>query len=261
MELRRNNNPAALILQGETFARPKHTKGGALKTSGYAIAIPPFSSKRGARGPIRCTALLGAFRPLQSHPSSRAIAPDGVPLFRGYIRNRFPGNLDHVLTADVHYAKAAGIDYFIFGYYLDTGSWRRDKTKAQELNRALRAYLDLPDRAGEKFALSMNWSFPPGDVEAVSEALIDAVAHPDYVRASGGKVPVFFFTPSIPAWIKGLGGDEGAARALAAIKERVQAAAGREIYAIALMLNLREDERPFPLPASGVPFIRAPSLS
>lgn len=153
----------------------------------------------------------------------------------------FPGNLDHVLNADVHYAKAAGIDYFIFGYYPDTGSWRRDKAKAQELNRALRAYLNLPSHAGVKFALSMNWNFPPGDVEAVSEALIGAVTHPDYVQAASGKAPVFFFTPSIPAWIKGLGGDEGAARALAEIKERVRAATGREIYAVALMFKLKED--------------------
>ncbi|HET6374963.1 MAG TPA: hypothetical protein VFF88_02850, partial [Methylocella sp.] len=173
-----------------------------------------------------------------------ALLKNRIPYFAMRLPNGklvFPGNLDHVLNADVHYAKAAGIDYFIFGYYLDTGSWRRDKAKAQELNRALQAYLNLPSRAGVKFALSMNWSFPQEDVDAVSEALIDAVAHPDYVQAAGGKVPVFFFTPSIPNWIKGLGDDEGAARALAGIKQRVRTAAGREIYAVALMFNLRED--------------------
>lgn len=153
----------------------------------------------------------------------------------------FPGNLEHVLSADIHYAKAAGIDYFIFGYYLDTGSWGRDKAKAQALNRAFRAYLNLPSRAGVKFALSMNWSFPPEDVGAVSEALIDAVAHPDYVQADDGTVPVFFFAPNIPTWIKGLGGDEAAAAALAEIKRRVWVATGREIYAIALMFDLKAD--------------------
>jgi hypothetical protein len=152
----------------------------------------------------------------------------------------FPGDLEHVLHADVRYARAGGLDYFIFGYYLDTGSWRRDKTRAQALNRAFRSYLNLPDRAGVRFALSFNYSFPAEDIDDVSDVIISVVDHPDHVRTHDGALPVFFFTPNVGRWAEGLGGDEKAAAALAEIRDRVARATGNRLYTIALLFRIGE---------------------
>ena len=83
----------------------------------------------------------------------------------------FPGDSPAALDADVHYARSAGLDYFIFGYYLESSSWGRDINASRRLNQALGAYLGLKSRQGVKFALSFNWTFPPQDVALVSAAV------------------------------------------------------------------------------------------
>ncbi|MCW2274662.1 hypothetical protein GJ654_11500 [Rhodoblastus acidophilus] len=144
----------------------------------------------------------------------------------------------NVLEADVHYARAAGIDYFIFGYYLDSGSWGRDANNARALDRAYRAYLALPDRAGVKFALSFNYSFPPQDAPLVSAVISEASRNPDHVRATDGSIPVFFFTPNLAVWVKGLGGEDGAKWVLDDIRRRVREGAGNRLYTVALVFGI-----------------------
>jgi hypothetical protein len=165
-----------------------------------------------------------------------------IPYFAMRLPNgklAFPGDFAHVLQADVHYARAGGLDYFIFGYYLETGAWGRDKAKAQAMNRAFSTYLNLPDRAGVKFALSFNYSFPPEDVVAVSNVIISVANHPEHVRTPEGSIPVFFFTPDVGLWARGLGGDRKAAAALANIRDRVARATGKRLYTVALFFGTR----------------------
>jgi hypothetical protein len=150
----------------------------------------------------------------------------------------FPGDMRNALSADVEYARAAGIDYFIFGYYLETGTWGRNREKAKALNRAFRTYLNLPDRAGVKFALSFNWSFPPADVPAVSSTIAEAAKRSDQMRTADGAVLVFFFTPNVEVWAKGLGGEDGARQALAGIRRRVAEKTGERAYFVALLFGI-----------------------
>jgi hypothetical protein len=154
----------------------------------------------------------------------------------------FPGNTERALDADVHYAKAAGLDYFIFGYYLESSAWGRDPSHAVALNRALTNFVRLPDKLGIKYALNFNLSFPSRDVPMVSDAISKAVAGPDYMRASDGSAPVFFFVGTMSTWLKGLGGEQGAKEALNDLRKRVKAATGRNLYLVALLFNLSESE-------------------
>lgn len=150
----------------------------------------------------------------------------------------FPGDMKNALSADVEYARAAGIDYFIFGYYLQTGSWGRSVVGAKALNRAYHVYLNLPDRAGVKFALNFDWSFPVADVAAVSAAIADAARRPEQVRTADGAALVFFFTPNLEGWTKGLGGSDGARLALADIRRRVAEKTGQRLYFVALLFGI-----------------------
>jgi hypothetical protein len=168
---------------------------------------------------------------------------DRIPYFAVRLPNGklgFPGDKPYVLAADVQYARSAGIDYFLFGYYLDTGAWRRNKETARAINRTYRAYLGLPDRAGVRFAIMFNWSFPPEDIPEVVRVISEAARHPDYIATRDGAVPVFFFTPNVERWAKGFGGEEGAIKALADIRARVLAETGKRMYATSLLFGLAE---------------------
>jgi hypothetical protein len=154
----------------------------------------------------------------------------------------FPGNTERALNADVHYAKAAGLDYFIFGYYLESSAWGRDPARAASLNQALANFVRLPDKLGIKYALNFNLSFPSRDVPMVSTAIINALLGPDYMRASDGSAPVFFLVNTMDTWLKGLGGEQGAKAALSDLRNRVKAATGRNLYLVALLFNLSETE-------------------
>jgi hypothetical protein len=126
---------------------------------------------------------------------------------------RLDGDMEHVLAADVAYARSIGLDYFIFGYYPDTGSWNRDKRYHLALNRALAAYIRLPDRLGVRFALSLNQSFPESDLPDMAEAVARFVAHPDHMRTPTGAAPLFVYAMDDAMWLRSAGTAK-AARAL-----------------------------------------------
>jgi hypothetical protein len=56
------------------------------------------------------------------------------------------------------------------------------------------------------------------DIPAVSETIVEAAQRSDRVLTADGAVLVFFFTPRVQAWTRGLGGEEGARRAQADIR-------------------------------------------
>jgi len=154
----------------------------------------------------------------------------------------FPGDSETVLDADVHYARSAGLDYFIFGYYLESSAWGRSVINAAALNRALESFLRLPDRLGVKFALNFNLSFPPRDVPAVAEAISRAISNPDYMRGVDGSAPVFFFVGSTDRWVEGLGGEGSAKNALSQIRAQVKTATRQNLYLVALQFDLSRNE-------------------
>jgi hypothetical protein len=129
---------------------------------------------------------------------------------------RLDGDKEHVLHAEVAYAKAIGIDYFIFGYYPDTGSWGRDPDFSLKLNRALLSYLRLPDRSGVKFALSLNQLFPMTDVEEMAGAVATFAAHSDYMTTSQGALPLFILAHDGLDWSRFFGSDDNARTAVQA---------------------------------------------
>jgi type I restriction enzyme M protein len=97
-----HNNPTALIVQGNSLAKPKFTENGTLKTFDYVVANPPFSDKRWSTGldPLNdpfdrfkhfgvppakqgdYAYLLHIVRSLKSTGKGACILPHGV-LFRG----------------------------------------------------------------------------------------------------------------------------------------------------------------------------------
>ena len=150
----------------------------------------------------------------------------------------FPGDTERVMDADVHYARAAGIDYFIFGYYLATASWGRDPSKAAVLNRSFEAYLRLRNYLGVGFAISFNWNFPLSDIPAASDVISHALAKSDYVHTRDGAAVVFFFVPNLTAWIAGFGGEAGAMQAVTQLRQQVWQATGTELYLVAMLFGL-----------------------
>jgi hypothetical protein len=106
-------------------------------------------------------------------------------------RLQLDGDIEPVLAAESTYARAMGIDYFIFGFYPDTGSWKRSRSGALALNRALSSYLALSDNSDVRFAISLNQYFPTEDLGDVSETLANLISDPRYVRTQAGTAPLF----------------------------------------------------------------------
>jgi hypothetical protein len=156
---------------------------------------------------------------------------DRVPFFA---RRSADGNLildgdtENVLSAEVAYAKSIGLDYFIFGFYPDTSSWKRDLGIQLELNRALSSYLHLSDRLGVKFAVSLNQSFPWEDVEDIALTLAELAANKDYVRTHQNKIPIFIFGQE-GDWTPVYGSDQRVREVISKIRSRVRERTGLEI--------------------------------
>lgn len=204
-------------------------------------AAPSASSTKVTLGAIRWDnwSLDSSYGQVLADPGLR----ERIPYYAERLLNGnlgFPGNTERALDADVHYAKAAGLDYFIFGYYLESASWGRDPNSAAALNRALTNFVSLPDKLGIKYALNFNLSFPSRDVPMVSAAITKALLGPDYMRTSDGSAPVFFLVNTMTTWLEGLGGEQGAKAALNEIRNRVKAATGQDLYLVALLFNLPE---------------------
>jgi hypothetical protein len=152
------------------------------------------------------------------------------------------GDLENVAAAEVAYARGMGIDYFIFGFYPDTGSWGRSKKSAYELDRALISYLQLPDRLGVKFAISLNQLFPLEDIEDVTETIINLGSHPDYMRTNSGTLPLFLFAQDGLDFSKYFGSDDNARNLFARLRQAVETKLGAKLTIILLNSNYKQAE-------------------
>lgn len=132
------------------------------------------------------------------------------------------GDKEHVIHAEVAYARAIGLDYFIFGFYPDTGSWGRQIDSHLKLNRALSTYLRLPDRMGVKFAISLNQLFPANDIEDIASSVATFASHQDYVRTPQGTLPIFILAHDGLDWKNFFGTDEKAREAFRVIRRMIR---------------------------------------
>ena len=119
-------------------------------------------------------------------------------------KSLYLGGEPMTVDAENAYGRSAGIDYWIFGYYVDSGSYGIPRAESQNLNKALTTFVSLPNRHGMKFAVDINQTAPLDATEYLLNAIASYVSHPDYVRLSDGTAPVFVYT--IDRWSKMLGG-------------------------------------------------------
>lgn len=152
---------------------------------------------------------------------------------------RINGTLEHVLAAENAYARAGGLDYFVFGFYPETGSWRRPAARQLGLNRALATFVRLPHRGGMRFAISLNQSFPQEDFADLAETLAQLVSHPDYIRAPDGSAPVFLFGHEPESWSRSLGTPERFRQAFTALRGVVRQRSGVNLLSIFLHADPR----------------------
>ncbi|MBR0650217.1 hypothetical protein GXW78_11130 [Roseomonas terrae] len=152
-------------------------------------------------------------------------------------RLRINGALENVLAAENAYARAGGLDYFVFGLYPEAASWGRRPARQLALNRALVSFLRLEDRSGMRFTVSLNQSFPQDDFADVAETLAQLVAHPDYLRTPDGRAPVFLFGHEPESWSRSLGSPERFRDAFARLREAVRERSGVPLLAVFLHAN------------------------
>lgn len=210
----------------------------------FAVAAGGAGAGTGGEpGPAEIASVpVGAIRWDYWFPGSPEIALLEQPRWSGrvpFFARRLPdgglevaGDVENVLHAEVAYARAAGLDYFIFGFYPETGSWGREPGRHIRLNRALLSYLRLPDRSGVRFALSLNQSFPASDFAEMAGMLAAMVAHPDYMRTPAGTAPVFVFGHEPESWSRSLGTAERFRDAFRALRSEVRARTGTDMTVV-----------------------------
>jgi hypothetical protein len=156
------------------------------------------------------------------------------------------GGTPETLDAEDAYAFAAGLDYWIFGYYPTTGSFGRDPAAMRRLDRALAVFASLPDRRGMRFAVQLNQSVPATDLPALAKEFSGYVAAPGYLRLADGTAPVFVY--DIGKWRAALG-EAGPRRFFADFSAAVRQASGVAIRLVLVGGGL-EAMRPY-LPPDG----------
>jgi hypothetical protein len=150
------------------------------------------------------------------------------------------GDAPNVLAADVAYAQAIGIDYFIFGYYPVTSQGGRDAVLLARIDRALGTYLALQDKKGIRFALSLNQLPQPEQLDALAASLAKYLSDPAAIRTPQGRVPVFVLADDGSDWVKTYGSMQGAATAVARLRQVVKQAGGPDLTLI--LMHYRSEQ-------------------
>lgn len=142
------------------------------------------------------------------------------------------GGEQNTVDAENAYGYAAGLDYWIFGYYIDTGSYGRSISEARNLDKALRTFVSLPDRRGMKFAIQINQAAPREDTKYLENVVASYVRDRDYLRLEDGTAPLFVFTLS--QWKAVLGTDVRVNEYFTKFTAGIKASAGIELKLIAV---------------------------
>lgn len=206
----------------------------ALCASGSAPAHQPASA--------RDDPLVGVIRwdnwyPESAHNKILIATPERLPFFASGTGDTVVllGGTKAIMAAENAYARAAGIDYWLFSYYAPTGSFRRDPQHMDKLNRALKAYRALPDRGGMRFAILLQQTYPASDFDQLVEMLVPIIADRDYLRLGENGVPLYV---SLMRWEATLGTASRVQTFFSRLRDALSRRLGTPVRLVAITQNL-----------------------
>lgn len=168
-----------------------------------------------------------------------AASHDRVPFFAlgpAADPQRLIGDSAEVVAAENIYARAAGVDYWLFNYYAPTGAFRRDPGGARRLDRVLDRYLAAGDRHGVRFALILQQTYPADDLDRLVALLAPKLADHDHLRLPDGSVPLF--AQAMKQWEATLGDHPRTATFFTRLREALAKAIRRPVVLIAVGSDL-----------------------
>jgi hypothetical protein len=157
-------------------------------------------------------------------------AEDRIPFFAltdAHGESRLLGGSGPVAQAENVYARAAGIDYWLFNYYAPTASFGRTLAFANRMNRALDAYRELSDRGGMRFALLLQQSYPIRDMATLVRLIGAMVADKDYIHLADGSAPLF--AQGMRGWEETLGRPAAVRTFFGTLKNELARTSGRRV--------------------------------
>lgn len=208
-----------------------------------SLASPQSAS---AQRPSRPAAdlLVGAIRwdnwyPGSPHNKILAATPERLPFFATGSGDeaRILGGTRATMAAENLYARAAGIDYWLFSYYAPTGSFGRAAERMRRLNGALDSFRALPDRSGMRFAVILQQTYPASDFDRLVAMLAPMLADRDYIRAPDGRASLFV---DLPQWERTLGDTAKVQDFFLRLRDALSRRSGAQVRLTALTWQLRE---------------------
>ena len=166
-------------------------------------------------------------------------AEDRVPFFAFSNRQgatRLFGGSRPVAEAENAYARAAGIDYWLFNYYAPTASFGRTLAFATRMNRSLEAYRGLQNRGDMRFALLLQQTYPSRDIDALVRLIRPMLQDKDYVRLADGSAPLF--AQGMRGWEQTLGTPAALRAFFSKLKDDLARASGLRIRLVAVGSDL-----------------------
>lgn len=152
-------------------------------------------------------------------------------------------DLDELSAAAVEqeklYAIAAGVDYFIYGLYLDVNDVGKLNPTMAKFNRAI----DLFIRNSNKFMKFSVYLPHPPELETsvrLHELLYGYFKDPSFLRTADGRPVVFWLLPRGQSWIDAVGGVDAAKSSLQKFRSDVRANVGAQPYVVAMTFSPSE---------------------
>lgn len=175
--------------------------------------------------------------PESKHNKILVATPDRLPFFAKGVGDQVVllGGTRPAMIAENAYARAAGIDYWLFSYFAPTGSFGRDAAHMDKLNRALKAYRSLPDRGGLRYAVILQQTYPASDFDKLVAMLVPLLADRDYLPTAAGGVPLYVW---LPRWEETLGGSAKVQAFFVRLRDALSHRLNRPVRMIAITQNL-----------------------
>lgn len=138
-----------------------------------------------------------------------------------------------VVDKEKLYAAAAGIDYFIYGLYLDSTDEGVINPIMARFNQAIELF--AKSRNDDiKFSVYLPHPLKIETSKRLHELLYDYMKNRNFLRTKEGMPVVFWLLQGGQAWIKSIGGIEAARTSLQKFRSDVQANIGKSPYVIAM---------------------------
>lgn len=145
------------------------------------------------------------------------------------------GGIPEVVHAENAYARSAGLDYWLFGYFGETGAFGRPVSSSKRLNRSLETFRGLHDRSGMRFALMLHQTYPYSDVGKLAQELAPSFKDRDYLEVEG-ELPLF--AGGFRGWEETLGDGEKVRRFFVELRDTLSKLSGRQVRLTAVGSDL-----------------------